>query len=271
MKRLLSLLAAAAALVMSQAAFALSDTPGGKAWWDDTPWQNPERGFNWYPPDAPPQKKDKKAEPKPKSIKEAKTMEELKKELARLKDLAIMQPTQANVRDYLEAQTYLMDKSSLFADTARRVVWATPSVDYNNRSPTATFAQLSKKDERREAQHQTLAELARDYGLMFFFRSDCAYCHQQAPVLRLLERNYGLPVMGVSMDGGGLPQFPDARRDNGISMTVSNGQGIQTVPALFLVHRVTRQAIPVGTGALAIDEIVERIRVLTRTQPGQEF
>ena len=39
MKRLVSLLAAAAALVMSQAAFALSDTAGGKAWWDDTPWQ----------------------------------------------------------------------------------------------------------------------------------------------------------------------------------------------------------------------------------------
>jgi conjugal transfer pilus assembly protein TraF len=29
--------------------------------------------------------------------------------------------------------------------------------------------------------------------------------------------------------------------------------------------------VPIGSGALAIDEIVERIRVLTRTQPGQEF
>ena len=271
LKRLIALLSAVA-LLISQAAFAITDSgSANKSWWDDTPWQNPERGFNWYPPDAPPVKKDKKVDTKPKSIKAMTTMEELQKELARLKDLAIMQPTQANVRSYLEAQTYVMDKSSVFADTARRVVWATPSVDYNNRSPTATFAQLNKKDMRREAQEQTLAELSRDYGLMFFFRSDCPYCHQQAPVLRLLERNYGLPVMGVSMDGGTLPQFPDARRDNGISMTVSNGQGIQMVPALFLVHRETRQAVPIGSGALAIDEIIERIRVLTRTQPGQEF
>jgi len=261
-----------AALLLFQTAAALSDTSiSNKGWWDDTPWQNPERGFNWYPPDAPPVKNNPKVDDTPKSIKAMTKMEELQKELARLKDLAIMQPTQANVRNYLEAQTYVMDKSSVFADTARRVVWATPSVDYNNRSPTATFAQLNKKDMRREAQEQTLAELSRDYGLMFFFRSDCPYCHQQAPVLRLLERNYGLPVMGVSMDGGTLPQFPDARRDNGISMTVSNGQGIQMVPALFLVHRETRQAVPIGSGALAIDEIVERIRVLTRTQPGQEF
>ncbi|MBN8762162.1 MULTISPECIES: conjugal transfer protein TraF [unclassified Thiobacillus] len=244
---------------------------GDSGWWEDTPWRNPDRGFNWYPPDTPPKKTDKKATDKPKPIKDMKTMEELQKELARLKDLAIMHPTQANVRSYLEAQTYVMDKSSLFADVARRVVWATPSVDYNSRSPTATFAQLSKKDMRSAAQAQTLAELSRDFGLMFFFRSDCPYCHQQAPVLRLLEQQYGMPVMGVSMDGGGLPQFPDARRDNGISMIVSGGQGIQTVPALFLVHRETRQAVPIGTGALAIDEIVERIRVLTRTRPGQEF
>lgn len=187
MKRPIALLAAVA-LLINQAVFAIADSgPASKGWWNDTPWQNPERGFNWYPPDAPPVKKGKKADAKPKSIKAMATMEDLQKELARLKDLAIMQPTQANVRSYLEAQTYVMDKSSVFADIARRVVWATPSVDYNNRSPTATFAQLNKKDMRREAQEQALAELSRDYGLMFFFRSDCPYCHQQAPVLRLLK------------------------------------------------------------------------------------
>lgn len=257
-------------LLTAIALIASSASANTKGWWDETPWESPERGFHWYPPDAPAKPK-KPAEPKPKTLREMTTMEDLKKELARLKDIAIMQPTPENVRVYLEAQTFVMDKSSIFADTARRVVWATPSVDYNNRSPVANYALLNKKDARRDAQTQTLAELARDYGLLFFFRGDCPYCHQQAPVLRLLERNYGLPVMAVSMDGGTLPQFPAAPRDNGISLTVSQGQGVQTVPALYLVHRETRQALPIGTGALAVDEIVERIRVLTRTQPGQEF
>lgn len=265
-------LSAAVILLASQTSHAVSDTTvPDKGWWDDTPWQNPDRGFNWYPPDAPKKKAENKPEPRPKSIRDMKTMDDLQKELARLKDLAIMQPTQANVRNYLEAQTYVMDKSAIFADMARRVVWATPSVDYNNRSPTATFAQLSKKDLRRDAQAQVMGDLARDYGLMFFFRSDCPYCHQEAPVLRLLERQYGMPVLGVSLDGGVIPYFEEAKRDNGISMIVSNGQGIQTVPAIYLVHRESRQAVSIGTGALAIDEIVERIRVLTTTRPGQEF
>ncbi|KAB2318964.1 conjugal transfer protein TraF [Betaproteobacteria bacterium SCN1] len=264
-------LTACMAIIVVWSTAGAAPTPAGGGWWDDTPWQNPERGFNWYPPDAPPKKSAKKSEEKPRDIKDMKTMPELQAELARLKDLAVMQPTRDNVRNYLEAQTYVMDKSALFADVARRVVWATPSVDYNNRSPTATFAQLARKDQRSDDQARTLAELSRDYGLMFFFRSDCPYCHQQAPVLKLLEQQYGMPVLGVSLDGGVLPQFPDARRDNGVSMIVSQGQGITAVPALFLVHRASRQAVPVGTGALAIDEIVERIRVLTRTQPGQEF
>jgi len=74
LKRLIALLAAVA-LLISQAAFAITDSgPANKGWWDDTPWQNPERGFNWYPPDAPPVKKDKKADAKPKSIKAMTTM-----------------------------------------------------------------------------------------------------------------------------------------------------------------------------------------------------
>ena len=24
-----------------------------QSWWNDSPWANPDRGFNWSPPDAP--------------------------------------------------------------------------------------------------------------------------------------------------------------------------------------------------------------------------
>lgn len=249
-------------------AFALSGNPQA-GWWDDTPWKDPDRGFNWYPPDKP--KQGKETTPKQKSIKEMTSMEEIQKELKRLQDLAILTPTQSNVLAFLEAQQWLMEKSSVFADTTRRVVWQNPQVDYNNRSPVANFALTAKRDMRRQEQQVTLAELSRDYGLMFFFRSDCNFCHQQAPVLKMLEARYGLPVMAVSLDGGGIQQFPDAKRDNGVSMMISGGQGIQHVPALYLVQRESKAAILIGTGVLAQDEIVERIRVLTRTTPGQEF
>jgi hypothetical protein len=68
-----------------------------------------------------------------------------------------------------------------------------------------------------------------------------------------------------------MRQFPTARPDNGISRFVTNGEGIRTVPALFLVSNVDKSVTPVGAGALAGDEIVERIRVLTTTKPGDEM
>lgn len=246
--------------------------PDNSSWWNGSPWVDPNRGFNWYPPDEAPKKiKKSKSEPKQKSIREMATMEELQKELGRLKDVAIMKPTQDNVRAYLEAQTYVMDKGSFFADVARRVAWQTPSVDYNNRSPTASYALLEKNDMRKQAQYQAIANLGKDYGLLFFFKSDCTYCHAQAPILKLLESSYGLPVMAVSLDGGTLPQFPNAKRDNGISAIVSAGQGIEVTPTMYLVNRETKQSTLIGSGALAMEDLVERIRVLTSTKPGQEF
>lgn len=242
------------------------------SWWNGSPWIDPNRGFNWYPPDEAPKKvKKKQPEVRQKTIREMETMEELQKELARLKDVAIMKPTQDNVRAYLEAQTYVMDKGSFFADVARRVAWQTPSVDYNNRSPTASYALLEKNDMRKQEQYQAIANLGKDYGLLFFFKSDCTYCHAQAPILKLLESSYGLPVMAISLDGGSLPQFPNAKRDNGISTIVSAGQGIDVTPTMYLINRETKQSTLIGSGALAMEDLVERIRVLTSTKPGQEF
>lgn len=77
--------------------------------------------------------------------------------------------------------------------------------------------------------------------------------------------------MAISMDGGPIPSFPDAVPDNGISMVVSNGQGIQTVPAIYLVKRDTLEVFPIGTGILAADEIADRVWILTQTKPGDEF
>ena len=260
----------AAADVLAQAP--MSSQQADRNWWQDTPWHDSERGFNWYPPDAPPKKKEAKAvPPKPRTIQQMTTMEEVRKELDRLKDLAVLKPTNSNVHNYLVAQNWMMDKGSVFADTARRVVWQNPDVDYNSRTPIANFALSTQRDMQRDKQYKTLAELSRDYGLMFFFRGDCPYCHQQAPVLKMLEAQYGLPVLAVSMDGGSMPQFPNAKIDNGIAMQVSAGRGISTVPTLFLVNRETHESVAVGSGILAMDEIVERIRVLTSTTPGQEF
>lgn len=253
------------------------DTPrngGNPSWYDRDPWSDPNRGFYWYPDppapsyDSPPQKEEARQP----TIYEMTSMEDIRKELVRMRDVAILNPSQKAVHDYLKAQAWAMDKSSVFADVARRVVWANPDVDYNGKSPTANFSRLNERQREDRSRAQTMRQLAQDeYGILFFARSDCRYCHDQAPVLRAFSNSTGLEVLAISLDGGPIPSFPDAKRDNGISMMASGGEGIQSVPATFLINRRTKEITPLGTGVIAGEDLAERIRVVTRTRPGEEF
>lgn len=252
---------------------AYTQSGAGNIWWEESPWIDPDRGFNWYPDPReeikPPEKK--KPEEKPKTIYEMTTLDEIKKELERLKGAAVVNPTEKNVLAFLKAQNFVMDKSSMFADVSRRVVWANPEVNYSARSPTVNFARDKEKSRTETKRSENLRALSETHGILFFARSDCDFCHDQAPVLKAFSKSSGMPVLTVTLDGKPIPMFPDAKPDNGISMLASNGNGIQIVPAIFLIDRKTQQMIPLGTGVVAGEELAERIRVLTTTKPGQEF
>ena len=238
-------------------------------WWDRSAWENPDRSYQWYPPERPvrPETEQPSAPPPRKPIRELTTTKEIREALERLKDEAVVNPTRENVLTYLDAQQYVMEKGSTFADMARRVVWETAELDYSLRRPTNALAIDAFKSERRETRDRAIARLARENGLFFFFRGDCPYCHQLAPILKYLQDVHQIEVFAVSLDGGRLPQFPDARPDNGISRVLEVSQ----VPALFLSSKTERRVQPIGYGVLAADEILERMYVLTQLKPGEDF
>lgn len=244
-------------------------------WWTETPWDNPDRGFNWYPDPMAEQKEPPKQEPPPppkkKTIYEMTTAEEIRKELDRLRSEAVANPTEQRVLEFLRAQNWMMDKSAKFADVARRVVWGNPEVNYSARSPTVNAARASEDRRRSKRRDDTVKGLSETHAILFFARSDCGFCHDQAPILKAFASATGMAVLTISMDGQPIPFFPDARPDNGISKMATNGAGISTVPAIFLIDRATKQTIPLGTGVVAAEELADRIHVLTKTEPGQEF
>ena len=271
----LAILLVTAALLGSASVFSLERAVASQAtWWDKTPWEEPDRGFNWYPDPMDPKperKKDVAPPPEPKSIYEMTTLEEIRKELERIKGDAVINPSEEKVLAFLRAQNWVMDKASLFADISRRAVWRNPDVNYAARSPVANFAVQNARQRQTQERKDTIKALASTHGILYFARSDCNFCKDQSPVLKAFSTATGMPVLTISMDGGPISMFPDAKKDNGISLLASQGNGIQTVPAVFLVNRATREMTPLGTGVIAADDIAERIRVITRTTPGQEF
>lgn len=238
-------------------------------------WQCDANKPNWYcdieeemsPSAARPQPVRKDSRPGRIELKDIRTAEELRQELKRREDLAVMNPSEQHMKDYLELWQLTQDKGAVFADSWRRVVWQNPGLDYAQKRPVNNSAIKIYDEGRLQNEEQQLRTLAREHGLIFFFRSDCPYCHAMAPTLRMLSDKYGIEVLAVSVDGQGLPDFPQPR--DGRAQAAA--WGIERVPALFIGSRQSGDRTPIGFGMMALSEILNRIFVLTGTRSGENF
>jgi conjugal transfer pilus assembly protein TraF len=232
----------------------------GQAWWEDR-----RRGWHFYedPPAEQPEPALVPAPPIAPSAPQAPELaefEQLKKVLEDTRNIAIMRPTEENVRRYMELEAQVVARASYFADVARRVAWATPSLDpsLQGRPVNAKALEVFTR-EQRDGRTAHVATLGRDHVLFFFYRSDCPYCHVFASTLRDFKTRYGIQVVAVSLDGGPIAGFADIRNDNGISAALK----VDQVPAVFLAQPFTRKIVPIGFGVLSESQLLERIAIVS--------
>lgn len=230
-------------------------------------WICDESRFHWYcdrEPENPDYVVRNHIKPEAQALEE---LDRLRKSLEAKRALALMQPTPDHLRDYIAAQEAMMDRASVFSDVWRRVVWTNPELNYQLRNPVNNAAVQLRDVERSQREKRTLQELAQEWGLFFVFRSDCPFCHRLSPTLKLLADTYGITVFPVSLDGGALPEFPSPQRDNGLARMLD----VKQVPFVALGNVKDRRVVPLGSGVLSLQEMVERIYVLTQTQPGELY
>jgi conjugal transfer pilus assembly protein TraF len=131
-----------------------------------------------------------------------------------------------------------------------------PQLDETVRRPVATYAANEANHQASVVAEQALKAIAAQAGILFFFRSDCPYCHVQAPILAMLENAYGFKIYPVSLDGLPMPNgfFSQFKRDNGQAAML----GVEQTPALFLM-KPPKQIVPLAQGALSLEEVTGRI------------
>lgn len=247
-----------------------------RPYWSDT-W----RGWHFYeepeilPPEAPASAPrpapassgaaaaSRRTPAKPPEIVE---FERLQKALEERRHIAIMRPTEANVRRYMELEAQVVSRASVFADVAQRIAWTSPELDPTLQGRPVNAKALEVFDQLQMTQRsQSISALGRDHVLFFFFRSDCPYCHAFAPTLEAFQARHGITVVAISVDGGPIPGFADARRDNGIATALRVSQ----VPALYLAQPFTGKITPIGFGVLSEAQLIERISIVS-TAPAAE-
>jgi conjugal transfer pilus assembly protein TraF len=241
-------------------------------------YEDKERGWFWY--EEPPAKEDgsieKQAVPAPQKPPEPKpqgkaatakplSSEWFRKNMEKIRDKAIDDPSPENVTAYMYLQRVMLDKAERFASATQVAVMSDSLLDENSRRPIATFGSFAKDEMAARGTEKAAKKLAQSAGLWFFYASDCVYCLKESGVLKGLMNTYGFTVLPISLDGLPLPNgdFPNFTNDQGQAKKI----GVDTTPALFLVKPgVEGGIIQLGQGLLSAEEIVNRAITLTYGQ-----
>lgn len=236
------------------------------AWYSDRALADPNRPYLYYP-DA--QKKAKVEQSLPTTGAQAQSqLEQLQESVKFARALALMNPTQQNVQDYIKKQEIVMEKSAMFADVWKRALMENPTLDYSLSAkgrPTNATAMAGFDRDRQNRTKQIIQYVANNMGLVFFVSSTCTYCHQFAPILKEFQQTYGFRIMTVSLDGRSIPGF-DALPDNGIASRL----GVTVTPSLFIADTMNKAYIPLGSGVMSTTELESRF-LTAYTQPGESF
>jgi conjugal transfer pilus assembly protein TraF len=171
---------------------------------------------------------------------------------------AFMHPTPQKIKAYQEMQKDMMDRSENFSKGWMQNVFLNPELDNTIKSPVNQKARHIQLDLQSKQVKQTIANLASEYGLFFFFSGACEYCHEFAPIVKRFSEQYGWQVLAISLDGGKLEAFPNAQPDNGLFTQWNVG----VMPALYAVNPNTGHVIPIALGMTSIDQMETRIMSL---------
>lgn len=186
----------------------------------------------------------------------------LQKELEGAKALAVMYPTAQHIEQYITLHNTVLEKASLFSSQWQQVIWQTPELNFSIDKPVDNSARHLYYDLEKTVDKGIIQSFVEEYGLFFFFRGSCPYCHEFAPVLKNLENQYGIKVMAISLDGGILPEYKDAVSDNGLAQQLA----VEVVPALYALHPQSQQVIPLSFGFVSEAELMRRISTLAAAQ-----
>ena len=168
---------------------------------------------------------------------------------------AVVFPTKKNVIQFLEIQNTAIQNSEKFGEVWAQVILENAHLSGQLTNPTDSFAIKHRKWVEQEQIDALIREKGKSHVLLFFFDSKDHYSQAAAEMVKLFEEKCLWKVMGISLDGEALPEFPNPRytKDQGKNLN------IQAAPAYVVLNPQTEQAIHVGYGAISLSRLKENI------------
>lgn len=182
-------------------------------------------------------------------------VEEYKKALDDLRAVAIFFPTEQNLYQYIRSQKRAMDVSQKFANAWQIVIKKYPGLDYESEMSATTMGLKIRDMIKKQTVNNKIASLQDRAGVVFFFDSKDPYSIEQSKVLKSLQIEHNLTVRAVSMDGGVLPEYPDAAADKNISKKMD----VKTIPSIYLFYSKTNEYAIVSPFFAPYDKLEQKL------------
>lgn len=160
------------------------------------------------------------------------------------RDLAVSNPTEENIFKFLNLVDVMRKKSLKFASMWSYVVTKYPEFNTWKDYPYVVPGIKARNVEISKEIDFTLEAERGNLGIIFFSKKTCPYCEVQRSILEYLKENRGVIYMEVDIDE---------------NYTAAVRFGVDIVPTLLLVDRLTGKYFPLGSGVIAYDDLISRI------------
>ena len=168
---------------------------------------------------------------------------------------AVLHPSPEHYLEYLRLTSAIQEQAQRFALGFKHMIWQTPEFDYTLTAPVRAEAIAANNQRALVQETEDLAALADRYGLVFFLRSDCPSCQRFAPILKTFAGTHGFSVLPVSLDGTGVPEFPNPKPNALLAQKLE----VDVVPTVFLVDPVRNRLLPVSYGFTDASTLAKKI------------
>lgn len=157
---------------------------------------------------------------------------------------AIRRPTEDNVHHYYAVQSIARRKASAFTHVSEYVWQKYPELSVAKDYPLAAPGRAALTGAQVAERQALLAQAREEFALLYFHSPNCSFCREQEMILRHFTERLGWTVRPVDTE-----RRPD----------LAARFGVETVPALLLIHRDSPDYLPVAAGVASVSEIEGRL------------
>ena len=173
-------------------------------------------------------------------------MQEFSRQLEERKYIMFARPTPENVKSYRDKEAEMWDKAMQLQESWDMANFLYPEQRDQINNPDNVHAVKLKRKLEQEDQDKVIKAFADNFELVAFFKNNCRYCHEFAPVLGSFIREFGFIAETVILDDPNL-----AAKASYLVRKLN----IEATPVVFAISKDSKTAFELVRGFVSISEL----------------